>query len=113
MDATPIQSPIPFRLAQAYGVQSPSRSAATPQQAANVAKVNAQDKVELTANSVTASAMRARVENLVAARVQGGVDFLAQGVKSTPGTLSMYRHPADKNAAATGVDVGRSLDVQV
>lgn len=34
-----------------------------------------------------------------------------QGKPVTSG-YAMYRHPADRNAAATGVEIGRSLDVR-
>lgn len=53
---------------------------------------------------------------LVAAKVDA-ID-LSQDVatiegKATPaGSFPMYRHPADRNMAATGVEIGRSLDVQ-
>jgi hypothetical protein len=57
------------------------------------------------------------VRRLVAAVVPGGVEFTATGQPASarqPGgsvPLAMYRHPADKNAAATAVNVGRRLDV--
>lgn len=53
---------------------------------------------------------------LVAAQV-GPID-LARDVASVQGrptdsaTLPMYRHPADRNQAATGVALGRSLDIK-
>ncbi|GJQ29236.1 MAG: hypothetical protein HBSAPP03_11200 [Phycisphaerae bacterium] len=112
MDATPIPPTIPFRVAQAYGVRPAAAPASFPTHPDRVARVTAQDTVVLTAQSPEASAMRERVRPLVAAKVPQGVDFVAQGVASTPGTISMYRHPADKNAAATGVGAGRTLDVR-
>lgn len=57
------------------------------------------------------------VRRLVAAVVPGGVEFSATGQPAStrqPGgsaPLAMYRHPADKNAAATAVNIGRRLDV--
>lgn len=115
MDATPLQTsqPIPFRIAQAYGLRPGAAPRGVEAGApAHVARVNAQDRVVLTARSEEAAAMRARVGSLVAARVEGGVDFLAQGVKAAPGSLSLYRHPAEKNSAATGVELGNGLDVR-
>jgi hypothetical protein len=57
---------------------------------------------------------------LVAAKVSGGIDFNTGNVKASSmsgapetGALPLYRHPADKNAAATGVDLGRRLDVSI
>lgn len=52
---------------------------------------------------------------LVAAQV-GPID-LARDVaavqgRPTDGLLPMYRHPADRNQAATGVALGRSLDIK-
>lgn len=116
MDATPLppSPPIPFRIAQAYGLRSGVAAPRAVEAAApaHIARVNAQDRVVLTARSEEAAAMRARVGTLVAARVEGGVDFLAQGVRAAPGSLSLYRHPAEKNSAATGVELGNGLDVR-
>ena len=53
-------------------------------------------------------------QRLVAAVVPGRVDFSESQPKPLGGadaSLPLYRHPADKNAAATGVAVGRTLDV--
>lgn len=50
------------------------------------------------------------VARLVAAKVPGSVEFGADGPRVGSG-LSIYRSPADRNAAATGVDAGRLLDV--
>lgn len=74
-----------------------------------------------------AAANRAKiVSRLVAATVPGGVAF-TQGASmqqasaqskteaevrfAQPAALQMYRHPADKNVAATGVWAGKNLDV--
>lgn len=53
---------------------------------------------------------------LVAARVET-IDLsrdvaTIQGKPGAAGAYPMYRHPADRNTAATGVEIGRSLDVQ-
>ncbi|MBX3386625.1 MAG: hypothetical protein KF768_08650 [Phycisphaeraceae bacterium] len=48
-----------------------------------------------------------------AARVESGSDR-GSGVAASPSRVNafpMYRHPSDRNAAATNVHVGRSLDV--
>lgn len=59
----------------------------------------------------------ARIDRIVGATVPGRVDFddasfLSAGSLSVGGALSMYSRPGDRNAAATGVSVGRSLDIQ-
>jgi len=54
---------------------------------------------------------------LVAARVPGAIDFTETGDpepargRGPAAPLSLYRHPADRNAAATGVDLGRAIDL--
>lgn len=54
-----------------------------------------------------------KVGRLVAAVVPGGIDFSGDVPRPSSGEpLVMYRHPADKNAAATGVAAGRRLDVR-
>jgi len=57
--------------------------------------------------------MPARAASLVAARVPEAVDFsdAREPTARASGSLSIYRHPADRNAAATGVDLGRALDL--
>ncbi|CAG0968997.1 hypothetical protein PHYC_01138 [Phycisphaerales bacterium] len=110
MDAPQIPAPIPFAAARAYGLNVTPREAPAARTAARAARVD--DRVELTAHSPQAGAMRERVSGLVGAKVPGGVDFLASGSAPSSGALPMYRHPADKNAAATGVDLGRRLDLQ-
>ncbi|MEM9373907.1 MAG: hypothetical protein AAGA55_09710 [Planctomycetota bacterium] len=53
---------------------------------------------------------------LIAARVDPidlsrDVDTI-EGKPTSSGAYPLYRHPADQNLAATGVEIGRSLDVQ-
>ncbi len=60
---------------------------------------------------------RGAVERLVAARVDGDPMSSIRTLDTTsapiePTRLELYRHPADKNTAATGVYAGRTLDVQ-
>jgi hypothetical protein len=49
------------------------------------------------------------VARLVGGVVAGRVDF-AGSEPAPSGALAMYRHPADKNTAATAVHAGRLLD---
>jgi hypothetical protein len=50
------------------------------------------------------------VSRLVGAVVPGRVSFAGE-VPVQTGSIALYRHPADRNAAATGVQAGRVLDV--
>lgn len=124
----PIQSnPFTLRVANAYGV-GPRRLVVPVQPVAPAAPVSAGtagaigpsrttgvDTVELSGHM----AARERIASLVAARVPGSIDFtVADDGVFTPGpaaesagALQLYRRPADLNAAATGVTLGRSLDV--
>jgi hypothetical protein len=52
-----------------------------------------------------------RVRRLVAGVVPGGIDFREGGPVATGSSLTIYRHPADRNAAATGVTLGKGLDI--
>ncbi|MFO0832798.1 MAG: hypothetical protein U0637_13280 [Phycisphaerales bacterium] len=51
------------------------------------------------------------IQRLVAAVVPGSVDFSGSTPSAAPGAMAFYRNPADRNAAAIGVEAGRSLDV--
>ncbi|MGH7130554.1 MAG: hypothetical protein ACREJO_01220 [Phycisphaerales bacterium] len=99
MDAS-IPPSIPFHVTRAYG---PSAGVRPVQPAARVAAPSA----------VKAAAKIEPSSRLVAATVPGKVDFRADGPQPGAGgaALPMYRHPADKNQAATAIQLGRSLDV--
>lgn len=85
---------LPFRVAAAYGVPSPLPGVAPTTERA------------------------ARASGLVAARVADSAELdaahLAAGTRSagSAGSLSLYRNPAEKNAAATGVAQGKLIDVE-
>ncbi|MGD9693233.1 MAG: hypothetical protein AB7G17_09140 [Phycisphaerales bacterium] len=66
-----------------------------------------------TPNAVTAARAPSGPERLVAAKVAGGVHFGASSASpvGSAGVYSMYAHPADRNAAATGVALGQKIDV--
>lgn len=79
------------------------------------------DSVEVSAQGGAAGAsgeVTARRETnlsrLVAGVVSGRVEFDENGVAKVGAgdALSMYRRPADRNAAATGVSAGRLIDVR-
>lgn len=90
----------PFHVSRVYGVQPPLRLTAprsidpiTPTEPRPVQPTNAQ--------------------RLVAGGVPGRVDFSGDSARpSDPATIPMYRHPADRNAAATAVAVGRTVDIR-
>lgn len=51
-------------------------------------------------------------ERLVAAVVPGRIDFSQeQPVQNTAGAMPFYRHPADKNSAATRIAVSTKIDL--
>jgi hypothetical protein len=81
-------APISFanaqRAARAYGVKG---AVATPQ-----------------------AKMPSAAQRLVAAVVPGSVDFSGDVPAVAQGAIAFYRNPADRNAAALAVNVGRSLD---
>jgi hypothetical protein len=49
---------------------------------------------------------------IVAGIVPGKVDFSGDTPAPAPASLPMYRHPADKNAAATAINAGKFIDIQ-
>jgi hypothetical protein len=105
----PIASNFSFPVAaRAYGVRPASAFQAVPsaQRTEPIARIGQR------AEPRTAS----EPARLVAGQV-GPID-LARDVASVQGrpidspSLPMYRHPADRNQAATGVALGRSLDIK-
>lgn len=102
---------IPFHIARAYGLQPAQRSAPT-QQAQQVQQTGA-----VAAAGAAPGKLPSAAQKLVAAVVPGKVDFSGDTPVQVSGggggtsALSMYRHPADRNAAATAVSIGKSLDV--
>lgn len=100
----------PFRVAQAYGVNPAAQvQRVSPQATSGVQRTQAAEGV---APSAPAQRLSPAGRALVAGVVPGGVDFSGDAPRPTQGALAMYRHPADKNAAATAVNVGRALDVR-
>lgn len=95
----------PYHIARAYGVTPAAR---TSPAAAMIAGAR-----QAAPGDVQDFAQREGVRKLIAGVVPGGVQFDAGGeAQPAAPSLPMYRHPADKNAAATAVSVGRSLDVR-
>lgn len=93
----------PFHIARAYGAAPGPR----PRTIAPA------EGVQSIPSDVGARAL-GTVGSLVAGVVPGGVSFKEDGSTAQPSApaIQMYRHPADKNAAATAVQVGKRLDVR-
>jgi len=104
MDATPIASSLSFQAAsaaRAYARPAPRPTNTT----AFPTSVDRLDTVDVGSQRAPAAARA-----LVAATVPGPVTFTAPA-PALGGAYQMHRHPADRNAAATGVDLGRRVDV--
>ena len=99
---TSVRPTIPFHIARAYGVAPrPASPAAQPAPTKRVSKPEMSRE----------DAAREKLARLIAARVPGGIDFTNDEPVPSAGAIPMYRHPADRNAAATGVVAGRVIDV--
>lgn len=110
-----IASSIPFNFAaQAYGV----RPAARPTQTVNAQPVQGAERTEPIARIGQDATPRPAADpsRLVAGKVDP-IDLARDvaeigGRAQASGAYPMYRHPADRNQAATAVALGRSLDVK-
>lgn len=102
MSCSPISSTPsnPFHISRAYGVQAPSAANATARSASS----EQTDPI----GSIKPATPSSR---LAAAVVPGRVQFNGSAATDTSAALPFYRHPADKNAAATLLTAGRMLDV--
>lgn len=103
MNVTPASATNPFHIARAYALRDAGAG-------------TAQTRTQATPGA----------DRLVAAGVPGGVDFSLRSTAAPGGSggapvgagldgagpLALYRHPADRNGAATGVAAGRVLDVK-
>lgn len=99
---------VPAHVARAYGLRPGSPAlpfTPAPQRAQE--SVHRDDVVDVRNSSSAESATE-----LVAAQVNKPVDFTAgPRAESSPQAIPFYRHPADRNAAATSIEAGRVLDV--
>ncbi len=108
-------SGIPFHLAKAYGIErtTPVRpitpKAQTPRTISPADRAPASDGLRLF-HPQGGSKANPGVANLVGATVPGSVDFSSGDPQARTGSLALYHAPAARNAAATGVDLGRMLD---
>lgn len=91
----------PFHIARAYGVP-----AAAP------ARVEASRSADAVARIEPVRREPGPMDRLVAGVVPGAIDFSGETPAPSAGAaLAMYRNPAAKNAAATGVETGRRVDL--
>ena len=101
-------SPLPFHIAQAYALSGPQR--AKP----SVPVEQAREAVEhqrLEIRRELSSSQR-NISRLIAGVVPGGIDFSQETPQPTDrASIPFYRHPSDRNAAATALKIGRSIDV--
>lgn len=97
---TAINSIQGLRISRAYGVPVPGNGP--------VARIEPVPSPRVVAEPST------RVRNLVGAVVPGRIAFdSATGAPvHTQSPIPLYRSPADRNAAAVSIEVGRSIDVQ-
>ncbi|MFZ4575150.1 MAG: hypothetical protein ACOYN0_12180 [Phycisphaerales bacterium] len=111
MEIPPIQSPIPFAAAKAYAASMPRPAPRVDQMVGQpAARTQSPDRVDLRAHD----AVRAKVQDLVAAKVNVKPFADSREAATQPrdaASLPMYRHPADKNAAAVRLQ-GNRLDVE-
>lgn len=92
---------MPHHLAKAYGV-SPVAKASPVRASEAAARVGVQQ----------AAGGSEAIRKLVAGVVPGGIDFSSAEPTPSAPAMAFYRHPADQNAAATGVLAGRVLDLE-
>ncbi|MAY74884.1 MAG: hypothetical protein CMJ31_09270 [Phycisphaerae bacterium] len=124
---TSIPPSLPFHLAKTYGVSAPAGGSARPSAASSRPVARAVGGTSQTPTVSELPSLRASkaVRSLIAARVPAeGVapssvaasSFASSSFASSGGAsgggIPFYRNPADQNAAATAIDVGRSLDVE-
>ena len=99
---------VPAHVARAYGLRAGAPSIPfAPAQQRPQDPTHRNDVVDVRTSAPTEGAAE-----LVAAQVNKPVDFAAapRADKSSQ-TIPFYRHPADRNAAATNIEAGRVLDV--
>lgn len=111
MELPNIPAPIPFAAAKAYAASMPRPAPRVDQMVGQpAARAQQPDQVSLRAHD----AVRERLQDLVAAKVSVKPFSDSPQPKQPardPNILPMYRHPADKNAAAVAYQ-GNRLDVE-
>ncbi len=109
MDSNGIEPAGHLHIAQAHEIHRPVRAvriepvAAFPLPSSSSASARLEPSVRRDAAP--------KVWRMVAGRVAGSIDFSADAPRPTGPAIPMYRHPADRNVAATGVGLGRLIDL--
>lgn len=124
MDSNGIQPTINLRLAQAYGSRSlgikPVQRAQPISSIAPVQRIGpavgglnikaASLLVHQQIESFARTAIAPKVSRVVAGQVPGTIDFSADEPRQIGPALQMYSHPADRNGAATAINLGGLID---
>lgn len=105
---TTIQPTNPFHISRAYGV-TPAKPVVPPTPTEKVATGQSETTSSLAA--IGRAQHSPTMRQLIATTVPGGVDFTGDTPAPTGPVIPMYRHPADKNVAATSLSAGRMIDV--
>lgn len=103
---------IPFHVSRAYGAGA-GGGVTSVQPVSNRIVASPVDPVaRIGTEQESGSGAKDATRRLIAGVVPGSIDFTADEARpSDSAALAFYRHPADKNSAATSVRLGRSLDV--
>lgn len=105
---SPSTATTPLQLARVYGLPSP-RAGEPVAPAAGVQTLRQTDRADIAARVGPAAG---KASELVAGVVPGRAEFApAAASTGAAGSLPFYRAPSDRNAAATAILLGRSLDV--
>lgn len=101
-----ISSSIPFHIAKAYGLTAPSK----PKQVMPIAAPGSTPEVA----APTPAAIGSGLQQLIGGSVREGVEFDSASTPARPAgpTLQLYTRAADRIEAATGVHLGRGLDIK-
>ncbi|MBX3390296.1 MAG: hypothetical protein KF691_12680 [Phycisphaeraceae bacterium] len=105
-----------IRLSQTYGAPASAQAnagsvAGTISRAAGVSDQVAISRPEKLSNSIERLTSGAVKQPAIEKSAPAKSVFAAPAVYTSRGTLAMHAQPGDRNAAATGVAIGRSLDV--
>lgn len=105
-----------LRLSQAYGIQAKPQTrndgvAGTISRASAVSDQVAISRPEKLTRSIERLAAGAVSQPAVEKQTTARSPLAAAATYTSRGTLSLHAQPGDRNAAATGIAIGRSLDV--
>lgn len=111
--AVPMPQPMALRLHRAYGGVTETGKAPGPSGGGGVGgRVNQQPtSVGGISGDRNKSPGLIGLRSLVAGVVPGRVDFSGDAPAPVSASKPFYRHPADRNAVAVQIDVGRRIDI--